>query len=199
MAAPPIVPGMRGPVVWRGIVLALALLGLGGGPALAANSCRPDPSCTPQFSLERYGKDVPITDCRTNPSTTSTCAWADAFTGPENFLACSLERTEPIALCYYSGVPGQPLRTPGCTFTQDGKASECDCYQVSLGKPKGARYSYILVTSILNERVYRETVRVCGANGERCLNGANLRDDHPPREAPVCDALRRAACSRRPT
>ena len=176
----------------RAGLLALGLLGLLAAP-VGATSCRPDPACRPEFSLERFGRNVPITDCRTNPSTTSACAWADASTGPENFLACRLERTGPIALCYYSGVPGAPLHTPRCTLTQDGKAAECDCYQISHGKPKGARYSYILATSILNERVYRETVRVCGRLGERCLNGANIGDADPPREAPVCGAIRRGA------
>lgn len=160
-------------------------------PALANDSCTPDPACRPQFSLDRYegGRDVPITDCRTNPSG-SACAWADAHSGLENFLACKLATTGPIALCYYSGVPGAPLGTLGCTLTQDGKAADCDCYQISRGQPAGARYSYILVTAILNKRVYQETVRRCGRNGERCLNAANLGSADPPGEAPACDAMR---------
>lgn len=160
-------------------------------PALANDSCTPDPACRPQFSLDRYegGRDVPITDCRTNPSG-SACAWADAHSGLENFLACKLATTGPIALCYYSGVPGDPLGTLGCTLTQGGKAADCDCYQISRGQPAGARYSYILVTAILNKRVYQETVRRCGRNGERCLNAANLGSADPPGEAPACDAMR---------
>ena len=159
-------------------------------PALANNSCRPDLACRPQFNLDRYegGRDVPITDCRTNPSG-SACAWADAHSGLENFLACRLETTGPIALCYYSGVPGAPLQTPGCTLTQDGKAADCECYQISKGQPRGARYSYILVTSILNKRVYEATVARCGKDGSRCLNAVNVLDNDKP-EAPVCDALR---------
>lgn len=182
----------RGSLASRlGAVLALALAVLAGPAEANNNSCKPDPACTPEFSLKRYeaGRDVPITDCRTNPSG-SACAWADAHSGLENFLACRLEVTGPIALCYYSGVPGEPLQTPGCTLTQDGKAADCTCYQISRGKPKGARYSYILVTSILNKRVYQETVRRCGPNGERCLNAANLRDADPPPEAPACAAMR---------
>jgi hypothetical protein len=120
----------------------------------------------------------------------SACAWADAHSGLENFLACRLETTGAIALCYYSGVPGEPLLTPGCTFTQDRKAAEYECYQISKGKPKGTRLSYILVTSILNRRVYQETIQPCGFNGECCLNAANLGDTDPPREAPVCEATR---------
>lgn len=95
-----------------GAVLALALAVL-ATPAEANNSCKPDPACTPEFSLKRYeaGRDVPITDCRTNPSG-SACAWADAHSGLENLLACRLEVTGPIALCYYSGVPGSRCRPP---------------------------------------------------------------------------------------
>ena len=89
-----------------------------------------------------------------------------------------------------AGVPGAPLQTPGCTLTQDGKAADCECYQISKGQPRGARYSYILVTSILNKRVYQETVARCGPSGERCLNAANLGDANPPREAPACEAMR---------
>ena len=174
---------------WRGAVLAVGLFGLLGGSAYAT-SCKPIPSCRPQFNLDRYdgGVKTPITDCRTNPSS-SPCAWADATVGPENFLACSLDKTGPIALCYYSGVPGQPLLTPGCTFTQDKKAASCECYQISKGQPKGARHSYILITSILNKRVYEATVARCGKDGSGCLNAANILDHDKP-EAPVCDALR---------
>ena len=50
--------------------------------------------------------------------------------------------------------------------------------------------SYILITSILNERGNEWTVARCGRNGEHCLNAANLRDPAPPREAPVCASLR---------
>jgi hypothetical protein len=174
---------------WRAAALAFGLSGLLAGPALA-DSCKPIPSCRPQFSLDSYdgGVKTPITDCRTNPSS-SPCAWADAHVGRENFLACSLEKTGPIALCYYSGVPGPPLLTPGCTFTQDKKAANCDCYQISKGQPRGARYSYILITSILNKRVYEATVARCGKDGRHCLNAANLLAHDKP-EAPVCNALR---------
>ena len=55
---------------------------------------------------------------------------------------------------------------------------------------RGARYSYILVTSILNKRVYEATVARCGKDGRRCLNAANLRRSRPAPEAPVCTSLR---------
>ena len=60
---------------WLSLLLTLGLSALAATPAVANNSCRPDPACRPQFSLDRYegGRDVPITDCRTNPSG-SACA-----------------------------------------------------------------------------------------------------------------------------
>ena len=178
-------------VAWLSRLAGLAVALLAAGPASAENSCRPDPACRPEFNLDRYeaGRDVPITDCRTNASA-SACAWADAHSGLENFLACKLETTGPIALCYYSGVPGAPLGTPGCTLTQDGKAADCECYRIARGQPKGARFSYLLVTSILNKEVYEATIRRCGRNGERCLNAANLGSKNPPGEAPACEAMR---------
>ncbi|MFO1211033.1 MAG: hypothetical protein U1E40_17740, partial [Amaricoccus sp.] len=90
------------PLCGLAVLLLLALV-ISAAPAMANSSCRPDPACRPQFSLDRYeaGREVPITDCRTNPSG-SACAWADAHSGLENFLACKLATTGPIALCYYS-------------------------------------------------------------------------------------------------
>jgi hypothetical protein len=173
--------------------LALALLGLIGRPAYSegGGSCTPDPSCTPRFNLSGYdkGAKTPINNCKTNDSG-SPCAWADVITRPENFLACSLETTGPIALCYYSGVPGFPLLTPGCTFAQGKAAANCDCYKISEGRPEGAKFSYIEITAILNKEVYEQTVAQCGPEGDGCLNATNLDDDDPPDEAPVCDALR---------
>jgi hypothetical protein len=183
-------PGRKGAkrTPWLCGALALGLLGLLGGP-VQSGSCTPDPSCQPKFGLNRYDKGVKtaITNCQTNESS-SPCAWADVATKPENFLACSLETTGPIALCYYSGVPGFPLLTPGCTFAQGKKAANCDCYKISKDQPAGATYSYVLITSILNKQVYEETITQCGVEGEDCLNAANLADSDKP-EAPVCSAL----------
>ncbi len=161
--------------------------GQSGGPA----PCTPDtPTCTPRFNL---GVSMPINTCKTT-DTGSPCAWADTSVAKANFLACPLQTTGPIGLCYYSGVPGAPLNTPSCTLTQGGAAADCQCYQINPGW-RGAKYSYILVTSILNKAVYDQTVAACGKDGEKCLNAASLllskktgRPINLP-VAPVCTAM----------
>jgi hypothetical protein len=175
-----------------GLVLALGVLCTVGGAGLSLgdDSCplgppAGDPSCQPEFHFN----GTPINTCQTN-SSSSPCAWADVIAEPQNFLACRLERTGPIALCYYSGVPGQPLLTPGCTLSSDGNSAQCDCYKISKGNPKGATYSYVLITSILNKDVYEKTVSKCKVDGSDCLNATNIGDHPAAREAPVCAALR---------
>ena len=181
---------------WRYFGLALGLLCL-SGVQVRAQSCSSNPSCQPKFKLNGYEKGVKtvINDCTTN-SSSSPCAWADAVAvaNPADFqtyfLACSLKYTGPIALCYYSGVPGKNFDTPSCTFSQDKNAAECDCYVINKNSP-GAEtnpYSYVLMTGILNKRVYEDTVSACGPDGSLCLNLSNTNSGLP--EAPVCDALR---------
>ena len=120
---------------WRFHALALGVLCLLGGPVLG-QTCQPNNSCQPAFNLNGYdaGAKTEINSCTTN-SSSSPCAWADVAEGMENFLACRLDKTGPIALCYYSGVPGNPLFTPSCTFSQDKNAAECACYQISADRP----------------------------------------------------------------
>jgi len=175
--------------------LALALV-LAAGDAVRADVDDPcplgppagDPSCKPDFHFK--GANTPINTCQTNTSS-SPCAWADVSLGLENFLACSLKRTGPIALCYYSGVPGQPLMTPSCALSPDNNSAQCDCYKISEDNPKGATYSYVLITSILNKKVYEDTVSKCRLDGSDCLNAANMLEKDPDKpEAPVCAALR---------
>ena len=174
-----------------GLALALGILCVVGGtvPSLGDDNCPlgEAPSCQqPEFHFNH----TPINTCQTNNSS-SPCAWADVIAESENFLACRLEKTGPIALCYYSGVPGQPLDTPGCTLSSDGNTAQCDCYKISKGNPKGATYSYILITSILNKDVYEDTVSQCGVNGSDCLNATNI-GGHPaaPEARALCAALR---------
>jgi hypothetical protein len=173
-----------------GAALALALVLGAGNAARAADVCplgppRGDPTCQPEFHFN----GTTINNCQTNTSS-SPCAWADVNAKPENFLACRLEKTGPVALCYYSGVPGQPLDTPGCTLSSDGNTAQCDCYKISKGNPKRATYSYILITSILNKEVYEDTVSQCSVDGSDCLNAANIGNRPAAQEARVCDALR---------
>jgi hypothetical protein len=182
------------PLAWNvwlvGAALALALVLAAGDVVRADDVCplgppRGDPSCQPEFHFN----GTPINTCRTNTSS-SPCAWADVVARPENFLACSLETTGPIALCYYSGVPGEPLLTPGCILSADKTTAQCDCYKISHGNPRGATYSYVLITSILNKKVYEDTVAKCGLNGGGCLNATNIGEYPAAKEAPVCAALR---------
>ena len=187
------------PLAWNvrlvGAALALALV-LAAGDAVRANDACPlgppagSPNCQPKFKFNGYdkGAKTPINTCETNTSS-SPCAWADVSLEMQNFLACSLEATGPIALCYYSGVPGEPNLTPSCTFSQDNNSAQCDCYKISKGNPAGATYSYVLITSILNKEVYEDTVSACGVDGGGCLNATNIGDP-AAKEAPVCTALR---------
>ncbi len=100
---------------WRCYALAVGVLCILAVPVVA-QSCMPSPSCmNPQFNLSAYygGQDITINEC-IDPNSPS-CAWADAVMVPnmadatKYFLACSLPaNASPIALCYYSGVPGAP-------------------------------------------------------------------------------------------
>ena len=150
--------------------------------------------CKPKFDLNGQGKGkiAPINDCMTN-SSSSPCAWADAI-GVSNekdaqtfFLACSLAKTGPIALCYYSGVPGAPYHTPKCTLSADKHTAECKCYEIS-STPTAEPYSYVEISGILNKDVYNETVNVCGTDGSGCLNLSDLKSQLP--EAPVCEDIK---------
>jgi hypothetical protein len=158
-----------------------------GGAGASACPLGTDQRCEAKFELNGYdrGHKTAINTCVTNASS-SPCAWADVNEKVENFLACSLKKTGPIALCYHSGVPGAPLYTPACTLSQAGNAAQCDCYEIRDGDPSGATYSYVLITSILNQRVYEDTVAACGIDGSLCRNATDLDN---PKEAPVCEAL----------
>jgi hypothetical protein len=109
---------------WPFYGLALGVLCLLGGP-VRGQTCLQNTSCQPTFNLNGYdrGAKTEINTCTTNGSS-SPCAWADVSEGMENFLACRLDNTGPIALCYYSGVPGSPLFTPSCTFSQAKNAAK---------------------------------------------------------------------------
>ena len=177
---------MRGQVA-NGLALGVLCLLVG---TVRGQTCVENTSCQPTFNFNGYdkGAKTEINTCTTN-SSSSPCAWADVSEGRENFLACRLDTTGPIALCYYSGVPGSPLFTPSCTFSQAKNAAECECYQISAGVPREATYSYVLISGMLNKKVYEETVAACHQDGSLCLNATNLTDTRI-REAPVCDAIR---------
>jgi hypothetical protein len=99
-----------------------------------------------------------------------------------------MKKTGPIALCYYSGVPGQEFYTPSCTFSQDKNAAECSCYEISANTPNAPAYSFVLISGILNKQVYESTVAACGSDGSLCLNLSDTNSGLM--EAPVCSSLR---------
>ncbi|WP_417768137.1 hypothetical protein [Stappia sp.] len=126
--------------------------------------------------------------------------WADDFASPTAFLAC---KGNPYALCYYSG-PDQPTPRYGnvaspalpCTVSgNDAKAADCACYAITEKAIGPAEYNYVLIHSILNPQVRRETVEQCGELGRNCLNMVNqqkcavLGNDPSCKPAPVCDYL----------
>jgi hypothetical protein len=189
---------------WRCFALAVAALCIWAVPVLA-QSCTPSPSCmNPQFNLSAYygGQNITINQC-IDPNSPS-CAWADAVMVPnmadatKYFLACQLlpgTPPPPIALCYYSGVPGAPLNTPSCTLSQGGNAAECSCYEINATTPGATgqySYSYVELTAILNQDLYNQTLADCvGSDGT--INCLTLADVHngimKPQAQHLCAAL----------
>ena len=73
----------------------------------------------------------------------------DTDLAPTNFLPC----TGQYALCFESGPEPLP-----CQLTPDGRFATCKCV-VKTG------ITFVLITAILNEKVYQETVEKCGPTG----------------------------------
>lgn len=100
---------------------------------------------------------------------------ADILVHPSsNFLECA---GGPIALCYYSGPPPSD---PGdadlsCTLTDDPEFSNCRCIEMDYGP------YFVDINAILDEKIYLETVKVCGHGGANCKGVPNM--------APVCAAI----------
>jgi hypothetical protein len=92
-------------------------------------------------------------------------AYRDTAVGPSGFLPC----TGQYALCFHSGPKPLP-----CRLTDDGRFANCKC-TVQTG------LNFVLITGILNSKVYQHTVNVCGADGSACTT-------HPDK-APVCKAI----------
>ncbi len=92
-------------------------------------------------------------------------AYRDTVSSASGFLPC----TSTYAMCFRSGPAPRP-----CEPTKDGRFANCTC-TVHTGR------SYVLITAILNADVYRETVKVCGADGAACARR--------PDKAPVCKAI----------
>ena len=188
---------------WRYCVLALGVLCIWAIPVVA-QSCTPSPSCeNPLFNLSAYygGQKITINQC-IDPNSPS-CAWADAVMVPNEsdaedyFLACSLPANgKSIALCYYSGVPGAPENTLGCTLSQGGNAAVCGCYEINVNTPGATgeySYSYVELTGILNQDIYNQTLADCvGSDGSiNCLTYGDVRNGNTTvMQAPhLCAAL----------
>lgn len=92
-------------------------------------------------------------------------AYRDTVLGASGFLPC----TSQYALCLHSGPKPLP-----CELTGDGRFANCKCTaQTGL--------NFVLITGILNSKVYQDTVNVCGPDGSACTT-------HPDK-APVCKAI----------
>jgi len=92
-------------------------------------------------------------------------AYRDTDLAPTNFVPC----TGQYALCFESGPEPLP-----CKLSPDGRFANCKCV-VKTG------LNFVLITSILNEKVYQATVAQCGSDGSLCT-----LDTLP---APVCNAM----------
>jgi len=92
-------------------------------------------------------------------------AYRDTVERPENLVPC----TGDYALCFHSGPEPLP-----CKLTKAGRYADCEC-TVEHG------LNFVLISAILNYRVYLETVAVCGRDGSGCT---------VPDTAPVCAAIR---------
>jgi hypothetical protein len=208
MPADPIRPATRANSTnrkdWRCYGIALGLLCLFAVQAYA--QCTESSSCqNPAFNLSAYygGQNVKINKCI--DSNSSSCAWADAVNASSTaaaaayFLACSLpSNNNPIALCYYSGMPGGKYKTPSCTLSQNGNAAECYCYEISQNNPAQTdqeyTFSYVELTAILNEALYNQTVADCSISqgNNNCLSLADvLKGDYTskPQAQHLCAAL----------
>jgi hypothetical protein len=144
--------------------LALVLVGLGVASARAQ---------TPGGNAADSGSAVHFVpnsqsfwDFSKNWSTNYGPSYRDTVEQASNFVPC----TGRYALCFSSGPPPLP-----CRLSLDGRSADCKC-TVESGR------NWVLMTAILNYRVYQETVKVCGPDGSACAG--------MPDKAPVCRAIK---------
>jgi hypothetical protein len=95
-------------------------------------------------------------------------AYRDTVEQPENMVPC----TGRYALCFESGPEPLP-----CELSKDGRFANCTC-TVREG------INFVLISAILNHKVYLETIKVCGADGSDC-------PIDQPDKAPVCKAIQK--------
>lgn len=101
-------------------------------------------------------------------------AKADILLRPANFLPC---KGGPIALCYYSGPEPKGKSQPdlSCEVTQDGQFANCSCVEIPPGN------YFVDINSILDVKLYEQTVETCGKDGIDCRGETNM--------APICTAI----------
>jgi len=92
-------------------------------------------------------------------------AYRDTVEKIENMVPC----TGRFALCFESGPEPLP-----CELSRDGRFANCTC-TIQEG------VNFVLITAILNYKVYLDTIAVCGTDGSQCSG--------VPDKAPVCQAI----------
>ena len=150
------------------VIASLLTLALGAisGRAYSArpDAAHRDPGRMPQVHFVPNSQQ--FWDFSKNWPTNFGPAYRDTVTAATNFLPC----TGQYALCAASGPEPLP-----CKVTPDGRFANCKC-TVQTG------LNYVQITAILNEKVYQDTINVCGADGASCFL--------VPNKAPVCKAIR---------
>jgi hypothetical protein len=142
-----------------------ALLFAIGAISTQASCGTPDASPTQGAPIHFVPNSQRFWDYSKNWPTNFGPAYRDTVTAPSNFLPCTGE----YALCAESGPEPLP-----CRLNADGRFAKCKCV-VQTG------LNFVQITSILNEKVYQDTVSVCGVDGALCVT--------VPNKAPVCKAL----------
>jgi hypothetical protein len=93
-------------------------------------------------------------------------AFRDTIEKLENLVPCMGD----YVVCFHSGPEPVP-----CELTKDEGFAHCKCTVIKQD------LNFVLISAILNYRVYLETVNGCGLDGSRCAD---------PDTAPVCSATR---------
>jgi hypothetical protein len=146
------------------LALALVLVGLG---AASARAQVPAGNAADSGSVIHFvPNSQSFWDFSKNWSTNYGPNYRDTVEQASNFVPC----TGQYALCFSSGPPPLP-----CRLGPDGRFADCKC-TVESGR------NWVLMTAILNYRVYQETVKVCGADGSGCATTPDM--------APVCRAIK---------
>ena len=145
-------------VVATGILASICLVSTGAYSAPPANG--------PNHGKHTYfvPNSQEFWDFSENWTTNYGPAYRDTDLQGSNFLPCSGQ----YALCFESGPEPLP-----CTLSPDGRFANCKCV-VKTG------INFVLMTAILNEKVYQATVAKCGPTGAGCTDTDS---------APVCKAM----------